>query len=220
PHDRSIPTDTTQTGPRRTDDQGFATPDQIAPDPTMSRSHIDIVADSPFATDFSEPVTAPGQGARRGQHLQEQLIRRRISMNVGWFCIAVVITSVIGFAWLAPDTVVRALPGTAKLYAALGQTVNTRGLDFENVSYSWTQDGGRPALDVTGRIRNVSEVPQRVPTLVFVLLDEQGDELYNWASPVVRKPLAAGAETEFSARVPAPPEAAHHLRVRFARKSR
>jgi len=88
------------------------------------------------------------------------------------------------------------------------------------VSYDWTTDAGRPAIDVKGKIRNVSSVAMDVPTVVFVLLDARGDELYNWASQVRDAPLAAGAEVSFEARVPAPPKAARRLRVRFARKSR
>ena len=128
--------------------------------------------------------------------------------------------SIVGIVTLARNTVVQALPGAAGIYAAIGQPVNVRGLDFDNVAYDWTTFEGRPAIAVTGTIRNVSKVSLDVPTVVFVLFDDRGDELYNWASRVRNKPIAAGGEASFDALVPAPPATARRLRVRFARKSR
>ncbi|MGI9406117.1 MAG: DUF3426 domain-containing protein [Hyphomicrobiaceae bacterium] len=202
--------------------RGFASPDEIAPDPTPDRSHIDTRADAPFVTDFSEPPTiATSQSRRHGQQIHPDLSRRRTFLHVSWFCLAAIVGSAIGLLWFARDAVVYAVPGTAEFYAAIGQPINTRGLDFQDVSYRWSdEDDERPVLTVTGKIRNVSDVALRIPTVVFVLLDEHGDELYNWAGTVRRKPLAAGSEATFSARIPTPPRAARRLRVRFARKSR
>lgn len=198
----------------------FATPDEIAPDPAFERSHIDNRTDAPFTTDFSDdlPPTMPVE--RRGSHIHENLQRRRAAVTLGWFCLAAIVGTIIGILTLARDSVIEALPGTAGLYAAFGQSVNIRGLDFKDVSYDWTTDKGRPAIDVKGKIRNVSGKSMEVPTVVFVLLDDRGDELYNWASRVREEPIEAGGEAQFEARVPAPPGTARRLRVRFARKTR
>lgn len=198
----------------------FSSPDEIAPDPSLERSHIDLRTDAPFATDFTQDVTQPIPSERRGRHVHADLHRRRAAINLGWFCLAAVVGSIIGIVTLGRDSVVRALPGAANFYAAVGAPVNTRGLDFADVSYDWTTEQGRPAISVKGKIRNVSNVPLDVPTVVFVLLDDRGDELYNWASRVREDPIAAGGEAAFTAQVPAPPGAARRLRVRFARKSR
>lgn len=201
-------------------DPSFSTSDQIAPDPALERSHIDTRIDVPFATDFTDNSVPPHPMERRGRHVHADLNRRRATVNLGWFCLAALLGSFIGIVTLARETVVRTLPGAADFYSAIGHPVNIRGLDFENVSYDWTTDGGRPAIDVKGTIRNVSAIAMEVPTVVFVLLDDRGDELYNWASRVRDTPIEAGGQAMFEARVPAPPKAARRLRVRFARKSR
>ncbi|MEL7542909.1 MAG: FxLYD domain-containing protein [Pseudomonadota bacterium] len=198
----------------------FVAPNDIAPDPAFDRSHIDIRTDTPFATDFAAtpPVVTPVE--RRGAQTQTAVVRRRAAIHLGWFALATIIGVLAGIAVLAPDRVVATLPGTSSLYRAAGVDINLRGLDFAGVSYEWTRENGRSAIDVTGRIRNVSASEREVPTVVFVLFDKRGDELFTWARQVHNEPVAAGEEVSFSARIPAPPDATRKLRVRFARQVR
>ncbi|MEO0618437.1 MAG: FxLYD domain-containing protein [Pseudomonadota bacterium] len=205
---------------RRSPETDFVAPDDIAPDPAFDRSHIDIRTDTPFATDFAAPPAIGAPTERRGAQTQTAVVRRRAAIHLGWFSLATIIGVIAGIAVLAPDRVVAMLPGAATLYRAAGIDVNLRGLDFSGISYEWTRENGRSAIDVTGRIRNVSSSAREVPTVVFVLFDARGDELFNWARRVHNAPIAAGDEISFSARVPAPPDATRKLRVRFARPVR
>ena len=108
--------------------------------------------------------------------------------------LACLVGVIVGFFWFNRDVVVHYLPGTAEFYAKLGQPVNVRGLEINDITYQWGRENGRPVLDVTGEIHNVSSDVRKVPTVVFVLLDDDRQELYNWASKVHADPLAAGLQ--------------------------
>ncbi|MEL6421721.1 MAG: FxLYD domain-containing protein [Pseudomonadota bacterium] len=198
----------------------FRAADDIAPDPARIRSHVDLRQDRPFTTDFAE-VTAPGPTTeRRGRQLQSALGRRRALLNLGWFAMALIIGVLGGLLVLAPSRVVDTFPAMARVYDALGMPGAARGLAFEDIQYSWTRTEGRAAIDVNGAIRNVSGDAQRVPTVVFVLMDDAGDELFTWARRVHDGTLPPGDAIAFAAQVPAPPDATRRLRVRFARPGR
>ncbi len=194
------PTDPVRTNPRQVDaswDRGSQLDGETDYDPQ----------DRPVreqANDFAEPAL-PGRGSRMG-------------VVLGWLALVAVLTGGAMFGLFGRETVVQVLPGAAPVYASLGMPVNRRGLEFRDVTYVWTVDGkGRPAIDVAGEIENVSAAPVMVPTVVFAFQDEEGLELFHWATPVRRSPLPPGKRSKFQARIPAPPEAVRNLQLRFAR---
>ncbi len=137
---------------------------------------------------------------------------------VGWLFFASIVAGLIAFLYVGRASVVRALPGAAPIYASAGLPINVRGLEFRDITYKWGIDRkGRPAMTIAGRVINISQTPQTVPSVAFVFLDAAEAELFNWATPIRDKPLAPGKSTSFEARIPAPPEAVANLQVRFAK---
>ena len=70
-------------------------------------------------------------------------------VTLGWLVLALLVASARRLV-LAPKTVVSVLPGAARLYALFGTPVSPQGLDFEDVRYGWTSEGGQTVLQVQG----------------------------------------------------------------------
>jgi predicted Zn finger-like uncharacterized protein len=141
--------------------------------------------------------------------------KSRSGVAIGWGALAATLLMLAGFFFLAPRAVVSMAPGAAKLYAALGMPVNLRGLNFESVRYSWDTEAGQQVLDIDGDIINVTSRTLEVPTVVFVLMSENMEEIDRWATRVREEPLEAGERSAFAARIPNPPAEVRSLRVHF-----
>jgi predicted Zn finger-like uncharacterized protein len=130
------------------------------------------------------------------------------------------ILAVVAFGALAVNqrsTIVRALPGSAWVFAAIGMPVNVRGLDFLDVAYSWETDAGRIVLEVHGDIINVTDQELPVPPVVFALRDQVEKEIYKWEEEVMGEPLAPRGRAAFAIRIPTPPKSIKSVQVRFAK---
>ena len=115
----------------------------------------------------------------------------------------------------ARTAVVRALPQTASLFAAIGLPVNLRHLQFEQVSISKEGQDGVPTLIVQGAIVSEAGKPVAVPHLRFAARNAAGQEVYTWTTPPPLSILEPGARTEFRSQVATPPVEAHDVMVRF-----
>lgn len=172
----------------------------------------DGVAEPSPPVAVTEPTQTPiviGRARRRGSGV--------IAVAAGWVLLIGFVGGVLSLAYTKRVEVVRLLPGAAKAYARLGIPVNVRGLQFENVRYSWSVDAGRPTLEVSGDIVNVTAQSLKVPTVVFALQNEADVEVYQWAADVRKEPLAARDRTRFVARIPTPPKSIRSVQVRFAK---
>jgi hypothetical protein len=105
----------------------------------------------------------------------------------------------------------------ADLYALVGLPVNVRGLDFAGLSQQWTEQDGRPRLVVRGEIRNVTDIERPLPELVFAMHDASGMEFFQWVEKVEAKSLPPRSGVRFRAQIPAPPDRARQLHIRFAK---
>jgi len=113
----------------------------------------------------------------------------------------------------ARKEVVRYLPQTASLFAAIGLPVNLRHLEFENVKISKdTQDG---TLIVQGAVVSTAGKPIEVPRLRFAARSTTGQEVYTWTALPGRSILGPGERSEFSSRLASPPADASEVVVRF-----
>ncbi|KAA2236013.1 zinc-ribbon domain-containing protein [Salinarimonas soli] len=112
--------------------------------------------------------------------------------------------------------VVRLVPATARLYAAIGLPVNLRGLELRAVASQVTGTGSELVLTVEGEIANPSARAVDVPQLLIALLAGDGQALYTWTSEPPRKSLEGGETTRFRARLAAPPLEGRDVLVRFA----
>jgi hypothetical protein len=111
--------------------------------------------------------------------------------------------------------VVQILPQTASLYAAVGLPVNLRGLAFEDVRMSQTEQDGIAVLMVEGSIVNVTRRPLEVPRLRLAVRNEAGHEIYSWTAQPGRSLLGPGDSMPFRSRLASPPADAREMQVRF-----
>ncbi len=114
--------------------------------------------------------------------------------------------------------VVRALPQTASLYAAIGLPVNLRGLIFDGVTTATEQHEGVPILVVEGHIVNKAAKAVNVPHLKFILRDAVRQEIYSWTAVPSRQVLPRGAAISFRARLASPPPKTRDVLVRFVNR--
>src|SRR5262245_5966521 len=111
--------------------------------------------------------------------------------------------------------IVRFLPQTASLYAAIGLPVNLRGLAFADVASATEAHDGVPVLVVEGTIVSANERAAEVPRLRFSVRNRNGQEIYAWTALPSRSVLAPGETLTFRSRLASPPPEAHDVLVRF-----
>ena len=115
--------------------------------------------------------------------------------------------------WRAP--IVRLLPQTASLFAAVGLPVNLRGLGFEDLKASHEMQDGMPVLVVEGTIVNVTRTIVEVPRLRFALRNSLAQEVYAWTALPARSTLGPGESLPFRTRLASPPPDGRDVAVRF-----
>jgi hypothetical protein len=115
----------------------------------------------------------------------------------------------------ARGEVVRYLPQTASLFAAIGLPVNLRNLKFEDVRISKDSQDGANILVIEGSIVSTSSKPTEVPRLRFSARNNSGQEVYTWTALPSRSILGPGESVEFSSRLVSPPADASDVMVRF-----
>jgi predicted Zn finger-like uncharacterized protein len=111
--------------------------------------------------------------------------------------------------------VVRLLPQTASLYAAIGLGVNLRGLVLADVTSETQTAEGVPVLLVQGRIVSTTNRVVEVPRLRFAVRNASGNEIYSWTALPGRSLLSPGETLAFQSRLASPPPEAHDVQVRF-----
>lgn len=111
--------------------------------------------------------------------------------------------------------VVRYLPQTASLFAAIGLPVNLRNLEFEGIAISKETQDGVSILIIEGRIVNSSRKAVDVPRLRFAARTATGQEVYTWTMQPPRTLLGPGDSVPFTSRLAAPPANATDILVRF-----
>src|SRR5262249_30358968 len=75
--------------------------------------------------------------------------------------------------------VVRAMPQTASLFAAIGLPVNLRGLAFSDITTTRETHDNVTVLLVQGTITNVSKQPRDVPRIRLAMKNAAGAEVYS-----------------------------------------
>lgn len=117
---------------------------------------------------------------------------------------------------LAREAIVRKVPDTATIYAALGLGVNLRGLDFTDVRSTVSGEGTQARLVVEGEIANRTGKSVDIPPLAFAVSGPNGIPLYTWSTEPPRQSLGPGETTRFRSRLAAPPPESQQVLVRFA----
>lgn len=141
--------------------------------------------------------------------------RQKSKRNSRWTAIVLVLfafnVALIG----ARADLVRYLPQTASLFAAIGLPVNLRNLKFDKVKITKETTDGVSILVIEGRIVNLAGKPTDVPRLRFSARNESGQDVYTWTMQPPRPVLGPDESVEFHSRLAAPPSDARDVMVRF-----
>jgi len=151
--------------------------------------------------------------AARRQRLQTR--RKHTRRSSRWTAVILVLVAFNVALVGARNEVVRYLPQTASLFAAIGLPVNLRHLKFENVRISKEAEDGVTMLIVEGAIVSDAGKPMEVPRLRFAARNATGQEVYTWTALPSRSILGPGERLEFRSQIPAPPADASDVMVRF-----
>ena len=153
------------------------------------------------------------------QHQQDDWFRRD-PLHVSWFSpiLAALLAVVLGSMSLVglKEQIVRVLPASSALYAAVGLPVNLRGLEFRGVKSVVTEASTQRLLQVNGEIANLRPDLTSVPAIELVVEGTDGRPLYRWTAKAPKLKLAANETIAFETRLVAPPEAGRDVKVRFA----
>ncbi len=127
--------------------------------------------------------------------------------------LALVIVDAILVGWRTD--IVRILPQTASLYAAMGLPVNLRGLSFDAVTTSMESHEGVPILVLQGKIVNDTSAVIDVPRLKLIVRNAAKQDIYSWTAVPPLGRLSAYQAVTFHARLASPPAQSHDVLVRF-----
>jgi predicted Zn finger-like uncharacterized protein len=141
--------------------------------------------------------------------------RRRAGRWPGLPTIILVLAGTIAALLHWRTTVVRFVPQTASLFAAVRLPVNLRGLNFTDVKTSVETSDGVTVLVVEGMIANLTRQPLDVPRLRFAVRNAGGYEVYAWTALPTEPVLAPGDRAPFRSRLASPPADAQDIIVRF-----
>lgn len=172
----------------------------------------------------SRPVVSP---AARAQKKAERRFRRRQREVESGLPIAklrhyarigamvALVGATTGLYFLRLD-VVRLVPDLAGLYAAVGLSVNTVGLEFADVSTVLSRRDGIDVLGVSGGIYPVSNRNVPVPPVLVEIRDAAGHALYQWGVTPEIRTVAPGEVVRISTELASPPAGAHTVHLSFA----
>lgn len=121
----------------------------------------------------------------------------------------------IAFLGLERNLVARTVPGAASLYAAVGMPTNPHGLALKNVKVDWVEEDNQTELEVRGEVHNLLQQERRVPSVVIVVRDRSGANLFHTVGAVGSGLVSRGGFTRFTARIASPPPGTASVAVHF-----
>jgi hypothetical protein len=185
-------------------------PDEILAGSSQRSPASTSEAARPSPTPSEDIETVAARHARLARAAQRKP-RRRPGIGTMIAIAASVVTALL--AWRTE--IVRLLPQTARLYAAIGMPVNLRGLDIRDVKISGDTHEGVPVLVIEGNVVSKLKQTAQVPRLRFALRSKSGVEVYAWTTQAQTPVLAAGEILPFRTRLASPPGDARDVVVRF-----
>lgn len=175
------------------------------------------------AANAVEAAIAPTAAGKKAiETLPVRRARRKVVsrnwLKPGLPAAAVVLAAANAVVVACRTDIVRLLPQTASLYAAVGLPVNLRGLSFENIHMARAEHEGIAVLVVEGSIVNVTRRAVEVPWLRLAVRNEGKNEIYTWTARPTRTILGPGEALPFRSRLASPPAEAREVQVRFFTK--
>ena len=198
--------------------EAFAAPVAAADEPVAIADAPSLVPPEGHAPLPAAPIDTiehediEGFAARR---IRRQALRKknRRSTRLPLIILALVGINTALVGWRTD--VVRVVPQTASLFAAIGLPVNLRGLVFEDVKITKEAHDGVSVLVVEGRIVSLASKPAEVPRMRFAVRNAAGHEIYSWTAQPSRSILVPGDSLPFRSRLASPPADANDVLVRF-----
>jgi predicted Zn finger-like uncharacterized protein len=178
----------------------------LAPEIDVIPARPDTRAPAPDGSDI-ETVAA----RRRKRRVKRRRINTLQGLTTTILTLVAILTGLL--AWRVD--IVRWMPQTAALYAAIRMPVNLRGLEFANVRTETDSQDGVPVLVVAGEIVSQSRHTVEVPRLRFAVRNDSGKELYAWTALPSRVALTPGDTLAFRSRLASPPREGQQVLVRF-----
>lgn len=157
-----------------------------------------------------------GNRFRREVRRAASMRRGRALIAAGWALLALFVVSTLGAGYSWRHEIAAWWPATAKVYAAAGEEINLRGLEFRNVAYERQTEEGLPVLAISGEVVNITEKPVALPRLRVGLRDENQNELYHWTFALEATALPPNEAAPFITRLSSPPPESRDIEVRFA----
>ena len=179
--------------------------------PPLAPAGDDAAAAAPASHKPADDIETYAARRARREMLRRERERRRPSLATVMFTLFAVNAALIGWR----SDVVRLMPQTASLFAAIGLPVNLRGLAFQDVTTTKETHDGVTVLLVQGTIANVSKQPRDVPRIRLAMRNDAGAEVYTWTTLPTKAVLAPGDAQPFHSRLASPPAEGHAVVVRF-----
>lgn len=152
---------------------------------------------------------------RRQSSLSKKMPLGRFRYNAR-IVVACLLVAIIGGGLTWRTDIVRLLPDTAGIYAAVGLPVNVVGLEFSDVETLRSMQNGVDVMLVTGQIHNISGKRVGVPAIVVSILDEYGQSVYSWSVTPMAGSVGPNEKLEFETRLNSAPSGAVSIKLAFA----
>jgi predicted Zn finger-like uncharacterized protein len=172
-------------------------------------SDIDYAASAPGPAQDDIESFAARFSRRRAQRGERQWSLSRLQMAI----LALLVVDAILVGWR--KDIVRILPQTASLYAAMGLSVNVRGLSFDQVVTGMELHEGVPILVVEGNIVNDTGADIAIPRVKVEVRNAAKQEVYAWTVAPPQARLPAYQAASFRARLASPPPDGRDVMIRF-----
>lgn len=177
----------------------------------------EIAQEQPLAEHAFPPHKAVSSEIKKPKHTSKKPKAKRSSSGLlkGGFGAALGLVAIAGMM-VGRETVVKAFPETAKLYASVGLPVNVRHVAFRQIVSRQIDVKGDISLIVEGEVHNLANQPVDLSLLEIALRDQTGQSLYSWTIEPPRSTLSGLESAKFRARLASPPQGSNDVMVRFA----
>jgi predicted Zn finger-like uncharacterized protein len=140
-----------------------------------------------------------------------------LAVVAAWAVFVSVISGVMLALISFRNDIMTALPGTADLYQTLGFEVVQSGVDFADVSYRWRTADGKPMIEVTGQVVNMTGRTITVPRVLVNVRDAGGGDAVQATANVPTQELAPHQRASFSLEFLSPPADVAQIELEFDR---
>ena len=173
------------------------------------------MADSPLDADAAA-LQAALEGSLRERHAEDSRSGGGLALAAAWAVFLSVLTGVMLAFVNFRDEIVVALPGMGGLYRSVGLGVQEQQVDFGPVSYRWIEADGKPVIQVTGEIINLTDREITLPRLLINIHDRGNGETIKATETLRSEPLAAHETTSFTLEFMSPSKTIGQIELAFA----